>query len=228
MGDLQIISHSSAPFRDRRDAAEQLAEALRSLADPATLVLGVPRGGAVTASFLAQGLGAEFDVVLAHKLSAPGWSELAIGAVSEDGHVFLHRELVGRFGDIREYLAEEQTRQLELLHRRAEAYRAVRPKAPIAGRTVVVTDDGVATGATLRAALWAVRRQGPARLIAALPVGPEDTLQALATDADLVVCLRAPPAFNAVGQFYEHFDQVTDGRLLEIMTTPAQNPDDGK
>jgi putative phosphoribosyl transferase len=222
MGTLRIVSRSESPFRDRAEAGRLLAEALHSLEGCGAVILGVPRGGVVTAMHLAHAIGAELDVVLSHKLSAPGQAELAVGAVTEGGHVVLHEELLERFGGLDDYLAQEKARQMEMLRRRAATYRAVRPKVPLAGRLVVVTDDGVATGSTLRAALWAVRQEKPARLIAALPVGPADTLQQLTSDADEVVCLRVPSHFAAVGQFYGRFDQVEDKELLAILAAEVR------
>jgi predicted phosphoribosyltransferase len=207
------------PFLDRHEAGRFLAQALRGQASGGLLALGIPRGGVVVAAAVARELAAELDVVLARKLSAPGNPELAIGAVIEDGTKYLNSALISALGADEKFIADETARQLARIRERAEAYRAVRKIAPIEGRAVVVVDDGVATGATMIATLAAVRAAKPARLWCGIPVGPPDTLDELAELADEVVCLAAPEYFQAVGQFYERFDQVEDDEILRILRT---------
>ena len=166
---------------------------------------------------LARALKADMDIVLAHKLSTPGRAELAMGSVAEDGKLFLNEEVISGLGIDQAYIQQEKARQMAEIKRRTELFRYSRPKLPLAGRIAIVTDDGVATGATTQAALWAVRLERPEKLIAALPVGPEDTITRLSEDVDEMVCLRTPPFFTAVGQFYARFEPVEDEEVLEIL-----------
>jgi putative phosphoribosyl transferase len=217
MGNLRIVSRSGQRFRDRREAGALLAAELGEYRDKRAVVLGIPRGGLVIADVVAGAIAGEVDIVLAHKLRTPGQAELAMGSVSEDGKLFLNMEVVRGLGIGEAYIEREKQRQIAEIARRTALFRRVRPKVELAGRTVIVTDDGVATGATTQAALWAVRLEKPARLMAALPVGPEDTITRLADDVDEMVCLRTPPFFSAVGQFYAAFDAVDDDEVLAIL-----------
>ncbi len=217
MGILRILSHSSEPLADREEAGRLLAEELSEYRGRNTVVLGIPRGGIVVAREVAHALDAELDIVLTHKLRTPGNEELAMGSVAEDGKLFLNQEIVQalRVGDA--YIQQEKARQLVEIKRRTEMIRRIQPRIPLKGRIVIVTDDGVATGATTQAALWAVRMEQPERLIAAMPVGPEDTIRRLAQDVDEMVCLRTPQPFVAVGQFYRQFYPVKDEDMLTIL-----------
>lgn len=222
MGRCRVISYDDTPFRDRNEAGRLLSRELQAYSGPDTVVLGIPRGGVVMAQILANAIGARMDIVLSRKLGAPGNPELAIGAVGEDGRVFLNREIASWTAADDDYILEEKRRQFEEIARRIARYRAVRPKASLEGRRVIVTDDGVATGATMQAALWAARRESPKLLVAALPVGPKDTIERLARDADELVCLRVPHFFQAVGQFYDRFDQIDDDEVLRILEEEAR------
>jgi putative phosphoribosyl transferase len=217
MGKLRILSRSGERFRDRREAGELLAAELGRYRAKQAVVLGIPRGGMVIAAELGRALEAEVDIVLAHKLRTPGQAELAMGSVSEDGKLFLNMEVVQGLDIGEAYIQQEKARQMAEIARRTGLFRGVRPKVDLAGRTVIVTDDGVATGATTQAALWAVRLEKPAGLVAALPVGPEETIARLSGDVDEMVCLRTPPFFAAVGQFYARFDPVDDQDVLRIL-----------
>jgi putative phosphoribosyl transferase len=204
-------------FANREDAARQLAQRLkgRKLHDP--LVLAIPRGGVVTGAVLARELGADLDVVLSRKLRAPMQSELAVGAVSEDGRVYLNhhaREILDLADD---YLDEERRHQLREIARRKKLFRGVRPAAPVAGRSVIVTDDGIATGSTMIAALQAVKTQNPREVIVAVPVASPDRLAEVGRWCDEVVCLLAPEDFWAIGQFYEDFTQVEDSEVVQLL-----------
>lgn len=214
---LRILSHSSEPLADREEAGRLLAEELSEYRGRKAVVLGIPRGGIIVAREIAHALDAELDIVLTHKLRTPGHEELAMGSVTEDGKLFLNQKIVQelRIGDT--YIQQEKTRQLAEIKRRTEMIRHIQPKIPLKGRIVIVTDDGVATGATTQAALWAVRTEQPEKLIAAMPVGPEETIRSLAEDVDEMLCLRTPPLFAAVGQFYRQFYQVEDEDMLEIL-----------
>lgn len=217
MGTLRIVSRSGQPFSDREEAGRLLAAELSSLKGQEAVVLGIPRGGVVVARELARALDADLDVVLARKLRTPGRMELAMGSVSEDGKLFLNEAVMQELEVDRALIEKERAAQLLEIARRSELIRGIVPRVPLAKRVVVVTDDGVATGATTQAALWAARHEGPARLIAAFPVAPEDTLRRLAEAADEVVCLRSPLMFYAVGQFYSRFEPVEDEDVLEIL-----------
>jgi len=217
MNTVRIVSHNSVPFRDRIEAGELLGRELQKFRDRRAVVLGIPRGGVVVAREVARALQAELDIVLSRKLSAPWNPELAIGAISEDGKLFLNKMLLSRVGAESMYIQQEKARQLAEIEHRTALYRGIHPKVLLEGRLVIVTDDGLATGATMQAALWTTRQEGPKKLIAALPVGPEDTVMRLAKDADEMICLRSPPLFDAIGQFYKRFDQVEDEEVIEIL-----------
>jgi putative phosphoribosyl transferase len=211
-------------FRNREDAAYQLARRLkgRELRDP--LVLAIPRGGVVTGTVLARELGADLDVVLSRKLRAPTQPELALGAVSEDGQVYLNpvaREVLDLTD---EYVAEERRHQLAEMARRQKLFRAVRPPASLTDRSIIVTDDGIATGATMIAALHSVRGQYPHEVIVAVPVASQDRLEEIRPLCDEVVCLLTPVDFWAVGQFYEDFSAVEDGQVVELLREFAPAP----
>lgn len=224
MGTLSIISRSSLPFADRTEAGILLGRELlnEGIMHPGIVVLGIPRGGLAVAREVAHTLDADLDIVLSRKLGAPGNPELAIGAVAEDGKVFLHRMLMNSLGVSDAYIQEEKTRQMAEIARRSDLIRRILSGVPLTGRVVIVTDDGVATGATMQAALWVVKQEKPSRLICALPVGPEDTIIGLSQDAGDTICLRSPPDFAAVGQFYRIFPQVEDDEVLTIVRKEAQ------
>jgi predicted phosphoribosyltransferase len=206
-------------YRDRVDAGEQLAEAVRGVIDPddRPLILGVPRGGVPVAAVVAEKLGGDLDVLVAHKLGAPGNPEFAIGAVAEDGSAYVDDRIITRHRISDDYVQAEIVRQLAEVRRRAALLRGGRPPLSIEGRVCVVVDDGVATGATLEASLGLVRRLGPASVIAAVPVGPPDTIRRLGGVADAVVCPLQPEHFMAVGGWYERFDQVPDEAVVELL-----------
>jgi putative phosphoribosyl transferase len=229
MGELKIISHSEEPFVTREEAGRLLAGELMDYAGRDTVVLGIPRGGVIVARQLALLLDAQLDVVLSRKIGAPGNPELAIGAISEDGKLFLSQEVADRLGrheDITAYVEKEREKQYTTIMNRIELYRRVRPKIPLEGRTAIITDDGLATGATMEASVWAIRREKPGKLIAAVPVASLDSAERVAQYADRTVVLHAPPIFYAVGQFYEYFSQTTDEEVLatiqESMRTRTQ------
>jgi predicted phosphoribosyltransferase len=216
-----ILGRETAMFRNREDAARQLAEKLkgRELHDP--LVLAIPRGGVVTGAVLARELGAELDVVLSRKLRAPGQPELAIGAISEDGRVYLNHHAQAFLDLMEDYLAGERRHQLGEIARRKKLFRRARPQAPIADRSVIVTDDGIATGSTMIAALQAVKAQNPREIIVAVPVASPDRLEEVRRWCDDVVCLLSPEEFWAIGQFYEDFTQVEDEEALDLLRVAA-------
>jgi putative phosphoribosyl transferase len=207
-------------FHDRTDAGLQLGERLkeRNFRDP--LVLGIPRGGVVVGLALARAIGSELDVVLSRKLRAPYQPEYAIGAISEDGHATLNPEAADVSGASQVYLEEEKRYQLHEIARRMELFRSVRPPAAVAGRSVIVTDDGIATGSTMIAALQSLRAQQPHELIAAVPVAAPDRLEQVRRLCE-TVCLLAPRGFYAVGQFYDDFHAIEDEEVVAALRESA-------
>jgi putative phosphoribosyl transferase len=205
-------------FRSRQEAAERLAERLAGYRGQAPLVLAIPRGGVPMGRIVADALDGELDVVLVHKLGAPGNPEFAIGSVDESGHVWVS-DVAEQYVDDPGYIEQEKARQLARI--RARRGRYGRPVVAPGGRVTIVVDDGVATGATLIAALRAVRSQGPARLIAAIGVAPPQTLRQLAGEVDELVCLEAPEPFIAVGRFFADFSQVTDEEVTALLGGPG-------
>jgi predicted phosphoribosyltransferase len=203
-------------FKNREHAARLLAERLISYRGKNPLVLGIPRGAAPMAKIIAEALGGELDVVLVHKLSAPDQPELAIGAVDETGRVYL-ADYVSEMGVSEDYIKDETEKQLATLRRRRAMYTPLRPPLDPSGRIVIVVDNGIATGATMIAALRATRAKKPRKLIGAVAVAPPATVARLSKEADSIVCLKAPADFYAVGQFFEDFSQVTDDDVVRIL-----------
>ena len=220
---LKIISRSSEPFEDRQEAGKSLVEFLRPWATPQTVVLGIPRGGLVIAQEIAKALNCPLDVILAHKLGAPGNPELAIGAVAENGKTFLNPSVARQVGADPEYIDEEVKLQLDEIRQERDEFRRFRPKLNLKNKIAIVCDDGVATGATLQASLWSARQEEPKILVAALPVGPEKSLEKLSQTADEVVCLKVPRYLTSVGRYYLHFEQVTDEEVKEILRSTSKN-----
>jgi predicted phosphoribosyltransferase len=206
-------------FNNRAEAGSLLVERLRDTDTDSEkpLVLAIPRGGIEVGAAIARGLGCELDVVLSRKLRAPQQPELALGAVSESGVVYLNRFAAAMTNAGNAYVEAERTKQLAEIDRRRKMFRAVRPQADVRGHTVILTDDGIATGATMIAALKTVRASGAKKLIVAVPVGPTDRIKALRPLCDRVECLIEPADFWAVGQFYRDFEQVSDERVVEIL-----------
>jgi len=204
-------------FRNREDAAFQLAQRLKGRALRNALVLAIPRGGVVTGAVLARELGAELDLVLSRKLRAPMRPELAVGAVSEDGEVYFNQQAVALLEPTDEYIARERNYQLAEIARRKHLFRGVRAAATVEGRSIIVTDDGIATGSTMIGALRIFSGQNPHEVIVAAPVATPDRLEEIGRLCDEVVCLLSPADFLAVGQFYEDFSPVEDEEVVEIL-----------
>ncbi len=203
-------------FIDRLDAARQLADRLVGYRGKHPLVVGIPRGAVPMARMIATALDGEFDVVLVRKLRAPGQTELAIGSVDESGWTYLS-DFAQVYGGNPAYVAAEKQTQLETLRQRRARYTPIRPPISPSGRIVIVVDDGLATGATMISALHGLRAQKPAKLICAVPVSSPDAQARVAELADDMVCLNTPAQFQAVGQFYQHFDPVDDAEVIEIL-----------
>ena len=207
------------PFHDRLDAARQLAQRLAHLRGQRPVVLAIPRGAVPMGRVIADALDGELDVVLVRKLGAPHNLELALGAIDEHGSVHMNPEAALLTLPHR-YVADVAQKQLDLIHARRRSY-GVQP-IPLRDRVVVVVDDGLATGATMFAALEAARAQAPRRLVCAVPVAAADSLERVRLHADEVVCLATPEPFLSVGQWYEDFAAVEDADVMRVLTEARQ------
>lgn len=210
-------------FKNREDAARRLAVELKSLKLHDPIVLAIPRGGVVTGAVLARELGADLDVVLSRKLRAPRQPEFAIGAIGEDGEIYLNERVCAAVEAPPAYLEQERRHQLEEIARRRSMFRDVRPEASVTGRTVVLTDDGIATGATMIAALHVVGSHRPREVVVAVPVASPDRLPVIRALCDRLICLAAPAEFHAVGQFYEDFEPVEDEEAIRLIREFAES-----
>ncbi len=204
-------------FRDRIDAGRVLAERLSQYRGKSPVVLGIPRGGVVVAAEIARQLEGSLDVVVARKLGAPGSPELAVGAVTADGGRFLNDDIIRMLGVSQEYLESVTALQMAEARRREEWLRNLRPAVPLGGRVAILVDDGLATGATMRAAVRSVRQHRPAKLVVGAPVGSRDACATLSKEADEVVCPYQPEPFGAVGFFYQRFDPVEDDEVKALL-----------
>lgn len=216
-GKNAVFPTMDRPFADRYEAAVQLAERLREYKTHHPVILGIPRGGIVIADTIANELQADLDVVLTRKLGAPGNPELAIGAISEHGELLLQQAIARAVDADEEYIEREKARQLAEIESRRQRYRSVLPKVPLQDRVAVLVDDGVATGATMRASVWAARAEGAAQTVIAVPVGATDAIETLRQEADDMVCLLAPDYLYAIGQFFLDFRQVDDEEVMQIL-----------
>ncbi len=211
-------------FKNRKDAGRKLAARLLQYKQYEPVVLALPRGGVPVAYEVAQALDAPLDVIVVRKLGAPGQPELGIGAVVDGDHPqsVLNEDVMSMLDVSDEYLHREVELELQEIRRRQAKYRGGRPPVQTEGRTVIVVDDGIATGGSMRAALRGLRRVRPQRLILAAPVAPPETIESLQSEADDVVCLSTPVSFRAVGQFYDDFTQTTDEEVIRLLDTARQ------
>jgi putative phosphoribosyl transferase len=206
-------------YEDRSDAGRRLARKLLYLKDRRPVVLALPRGGVAVGFEIAQALDAPLDIVLVRKIGVPWQPELALGAVADGAapDTFIDWDLAERLDIPENYIKTETERQLQEIERRRNSYCAGRPPAEIAGRTAIVVDDGIATGATMQVALRAVRRRGPARVVLAVPVAPPETPTTFRDNADEIVCLQMPSGFGAIGFYYRDFHQMSDAEVTELL-----------
>jgi predicted phosphoribosyltransferase len=215
-----------ALYRDRHDAGEKLADALEDLrGTPNLLVLALPRGGVPVAEAVARRLGAPLDVFVVRKIGYPGHEEFAMGAVASGGIVLINPGLAGQVPE--ETFRGALERAVRELNERERLYRGVRPPAQVEGRTIVLVDDGLATGATMRAAVEAIRRRRPERIIVAVPIASPDACEALAREVDRVVCAATPEPFHAVGLWYEDFSPTTDDEVRHILASAGSSREMG-
>jgi putative phosphoribosyl transferase len=213
------------PFMDRREAGRVLASRLQAYADRGdVVVLALPRGGVPVAYEVASALAAPLDVFLVRKLGTPGHRELAMGAIASGGVRVLNDDVVRWYGIPESAIESVAREEAEELGRRERAYRRDRPAPDLANRVVILVDDGLATGSTMRAASQAVRLLGPSRVVVAVPVGARQTCSEIAAIADEVVCARMPEPFSAVGQWYLHFDQTEDDEVRELLQKSTLTP----
>lgn len=210
------------PFRDRSEAGRRLAAALVHFGGKDVVVLGIPRGGVVVAAEVASVLGVPIDVVVTRKIEAPGEPEYAIGAVTQEGEAIVDRQAAESLGADEKYIAAQIEQKRIEVAERVRRYRGDSPRPTLKGKTVVIVDDGIATGSSVGAAVISVKKEEPKGVVVAVPVAPRDVVEALRSDGNVVVCLEAPGHFLAIGEFYDVFDQVSDEEVSRILTRREQ------
>lgn len=213
-------------FANRKAAGEQLAESLVEYKDRDPVVLALPRGGVPVGFEVAKALSAPLDVILVRKIGAPGQPELAVGAVVDGGspETVINEDVKDPLGIEDSYIEEESARQLAEIERRRKLYIGDRPRPEIAGKTAIIVDDGIATGATVRAAIHAVRRRSPERIVLAVAVAPPDTVELLRGEVDELVCLLTPTLFAAISPYYREFHQLDDEEVVSILGKATARP----
>lgn len=205
-------------FRNRAEAGQKLAQPLSKYkSHPDTIVIGLPRGGVVTAYEVAKALSLPLDVTCPRKIGAPFQPELAIGAITETGEGIFDESLIQRFNISQDYIHRTVAQEKSIAKRRLEMYRKNRSKIPLEGKIAILVDDGLATGATMKAAIKSIRAEGADKIVVAVPVSPGDTLEEIKELADEVIALDTPFFFQAVGQFYEDFSQTEDDEVIALL-----------
>lgn len=204
-------------FRDRVEAGKKLAETLKGFRGKDVVVLGIPRGGVVVASEVAKALGAPLDIVVTRKIEAPGEPEFALGAVTQEGDVIMDRQAAESLGASSSYLDDQIRKKKEEVDDRMQRLRGEKPYPELAGKVVLIIDDGIATGSSVSAAVMSVKKRKPKEIVVAVPVAPKDAVETLAEDGTKVVSLDTPGPFLAIGEFYRNFDQVDDTEVIRIL-----------
>ena len=204
-------------FKNRVEAGRRLGAELAKLKGGDVVVLGIPRGGVVVANEVARALRAPLDIVVTRKIGAPGEPEFALGAVTQEGEVVMDRNAAESLGASPEYLDEEARRKQDEVRERMRAFRRDRPYPHLEGKTVIIVDDGIATGSSIEAAVISVKRRNPKGIIIAVPVAPPDAVERLSREGAKVVCLEKPWLFMAIGEFYQDFGQVDDSEVRRIL-----------
>ena len=212
-------------FVDRVDAGKRLASVLKNFSGKKGIVLAIPRGGVVVGYVIAKTLNLPLDIIIPRKIGAPNNPELAIGAVAEDGTAILDQNLIKYLGVSREYVIEETERQKKEISRRLKLYKQDASYPDLKGLDVIVVDDGIATGSTMKAALASVKNRGASSITVAVPVGPPSTIEELEKMADRVVCLYTPEFFQAIGEFYKDFSQTSDEEVIGLLLENKRNLD---
>ena len=210
-------------FEDRIIAGQKLAKELLDYKGERVVVLAIPRGGVVVGYEVAKALGAPLDVIIPRKIGAPFNPELAIGAITQDGTLILNSPLIDRLGVSESYIQRETERQRKEIVRRMSRYRGDKEYPKLDGKVVILVDDGIATGATIKAAIASIRKQRPTLLILAVPVGPTDTIEEMRRAVDKVICLLTPYPFFAIGQFYHDFRQTSDEEVIRLLQKQSIN-----
>lgn len=215
---------ASNPFMNRRSAGKFLADRVRELNPADPVVLAMPRGGVPVGLEVAKLLHAPLDLVLVRKIGVPYQPELAAAAVVDGGEpeIVVNDDVLAMAGITRDYIDERAKEELAEIERRRHVYLEGRPRIPLEGRTLIIVDDGIATGASIRAAIAALKRKNPQRLILAVPVAPADTIEMLRTQVDDVVCLETPEPFYAIGMHFDDFHQVPDDEVVRLMNEAAE------
>jgi len=211
-------------FGDRHEAGRRLARCLEEYRGADAVVLGLPRGGVVVGAEIAGALGLPLDVIISRKIGAPGNPEYAIGAVAENGEVQLNEAEIAAFGISRRYIHDQVQQELREIERRIQLYRAGRKLLDLEGRTVILVDDGIATGFTVMVAIKAVRAERPRKVVLAVPVAPPESIEELQPQVDQLVCLATPVPFLAVGRFYRRFEQVSDEEVTQYLAASRARP----
>jgi len=205
------------PFKDREEAGKELARALVEFKGRNVVVLGLPRGGVVVAREVAEALGAPLDIVVTRKIGAPGEPEFALGAVTQEGDVIVDSRNAESVGATTEYLQEEARRKKSEVKERMRSLRGDMPYPGLEGKTVIIVDDGIATGNSMKAAVQSVKKRGPKEVVVAVPVAPQEAVADLSREGTRVVCLEQPRFFFAIGEFYKDFEQVDDSEVRELL-----------
>ena len=205
-------------FENRRAAGFELAKYLKDYQGENVVILAVPRGGALVASAIREKLGCQWDLIIPRKLGAPFNKEIAIGAVTQDGTLLLDEEMIKYLDVSKEYIEKEKKAQIEEIKRRMKLYMGDREPVPIKGKRIILVDDGMATGFTIKAAVRSIQKAGASEIVVAVPVAPSDVVEDLLEVVDRVVCLESPYPFYAVGMFYEDFHETSDSEVIELFT----------